>query len=138
MSGQHTQGRLVVHKSALCFAEGNRLIDMRRCPAPEADTSRLAACWNAFEGVPTEEVAGFIGDLHERERATDARHARELAEADKRYEAKHDALAEALRQLGAARALLHELTDIQAPDAGTGAWAELAARVQSYLKGATA
>ena len=135
MSGQHTQGRLVVvtpssqnttstyvyvgepkfGKSPLFFIAGKD---------HKANARRLAACWNACAHLDTDHIES-IAEVGVASVIVTADIHRKDCEA-------------ALRELATARALLHELTDIQAPDAGTGAWAELAARVQSYLKGATA
>ncbi len=60
----HTQGRLVVRHTRL-FEEGG-VID---CVASmqvsnqsnwDQDARRLAACWNALEGVPTEAIEGAL------------------------------------------------------------------------------
>jgi len=70
MSGQHTQGRINAVGSELmlekgryrmasritaCGAGGNMQQDV---DAAKANARRLAACWNAFDGVPTEKIDG--------------------------------------------------------------------------------
>lgn len=57
MSGQHTQGRLVVMESAnevtdLETSSGMTVADGVAVP----DARRLAACWNIAEGMPTKEI----------------------------------------------------------------------------------
>ena len=55
-AGAHTPGRLVVRgRYQLNAAEGGEL---RGQSATPGDARRLAACWNAFDGVDTDKIEG--------------------------------------------------------------------------------
>lgn len=81
MNGQHTQGRLEVRntpdgptliRERSDWATGSILEDSRDAHGTisnEADARRLAACWNACEGMPVEHiealaVVGTMGNLY--------------------------------------------------------------------------
>ena len=133
MSGQHTQGRLV----AVIVRDGRAYL--APCEGPpqtviaayisEEDARRLAACWNACEGLTTEQVeelasgSGAAGSL----RCID-----ELRGFHKKSIAETDA---ARAGLAAARALLTDVYVIGNLDIGDAAAKELDLRVNAFLKG---
>ena len=53
MSAEHNQGPLSVRETCVYFSGGAGGFDIRNCPNPEANARRLAACWNACDGLPT-------------------------------------------------------------------------------------
>lgn len=54
MSAQHTPGRLTADGTVLLFARNAGGFSISGCPDAEANARRLAACWNACEGLSTE------------------------------------------------------------------------------------
>lgn len=68
MSDQHTQGRVYMlekHGVAYLLAHGSKVRssvvntkDIVAANMTPANARRLAACWNAFDGVPTEKIDG--------------------------------------------------------------------------------
>jgi hypothetical protein len=124
MSGQHTQGRLVVQPvtnpslhdagPAILQIEGTRIAVAGR--ATVEDARRLAACWNTLQAFSTEEIEQGI-DLVERiEQGIEAR-----------------------KQLTTSRALLAEVLGVH--DAAfdydvSGVFVdEFAERIRAFLKG---
>lgn len=68
MTAQHTQGRLrpVSHNTSRLQGENGIWVadafsSMRGQPNSEANARRLAACWNACEGMPTYQVEALHG-----------------------------------------------------------------------------
>jgi hypothetical protein len=57
----HTEGRIEAHGTLVAFSGKTSWIDIGG-PSAEADARRLAACWNAFEGVETVAVEGFCAN----------------------------------------------------------------------------
>jgi hypothetical protein len=60
MSAQHTEGRLVHHPEDNIFTiDGRRVFEVQarsldvHCDERDATARRLAACWNALQGIPT-------------------------------------------------------------------------------------
>lgn len=135
MSGQHTQGRLIARYEYLMpeshagrkiggasdkakdFAEYAHIIATggSKYHDAEANVRRLAACWNACEGVSTEGV-----EL--------------IADKGGMFQVGLNRV-NAERELDAARALLQDLIDIEGPQPGTAAWAD---KVRAFLKGGAA
>lgn len=54
MSAQHTLGRLTADGTVLLFARNAGGFSISGCPDAEANARRLAACWNACDGVRTD------------------------------------------------------------------------------------
>lgn len=54
----HTEGKLTARGDEVCDSSGNALWDYhgKSQEENEANARRLVACWNAFEGVPTEAI----------------------------------------------------------------------------------
>lgn len=52
MSAQHTQGKVTVLYPCLYAADGRRILELEHGTTDEL--KRLAACWNACEGLSTE------------------------------------------------------------------------------------
>lgn len=73
MSREHTLGLLQVKISAVLgdawlmpagASAENRMREVALVLNP-ADALRLAACWNAFEGTPTELIEALVPNVHE-------------------------------------------------------------------------
>lgn len=60
MSGQHTQGRLEAVDTTILFRSDRGIIvggiNIAALPEPIANARRLAACWNACEGLETDDL----------------------------------------------------------------------------------
>ncbi len=56
MSAQHTPGRLIADGTVVFFSGNAGGFDIRDCPSPEENARRLVACWNASEGLSTEDL----------------------------------------------------------------------------------
>lgn len=60
-AGAHTQGRLKVNKYGnIATEQGDALVVQDGCVSI-ADMRRLAACWNACEGIDTDNLEKFPG-----------------------------------------------------------------------------
>lgn len=109
----HTEGRRSVVPGSYGTSKLVLQLDQHLALAAhmrEPDARRLAACWNALDGLPTA--------LLEKHGATRSGIYRGTAEIND--------------QLAAARALLTDLIDIEGPQPGNAAWAD---KVRAFLKG---
>lgn len=72
MSAQHTPGRLTADGTVLLFARNAGGFSISGCPDAETNARRLAACWNACEGLDTEGLENLtaigetIASMHDR------------------------------------------------------------------------
>jgi hypothetical protein len=121
MSGQHTQGRLVVDAQtpSVLISDANHA-DTVTYATSVADARRLAACWNALVGVPTDEIEAMGGvvlfkgkPLNELAnlRAERDQLRAEIAAADAAIGIAKGFHVETERELGTALALLREVLD---------------------------
>lgn len=64
MSAQHTQGQLLAVHEVLLLDDGSgeflAVANLVGCDNAEPNARRLVACWNACEGIPTEELERAI------------------------------------------------------------------------------
>lgn len=96
---------MVADTMRMVFTQGNnRKAGASRAQKNLANAIRLAACWNAFDGVPIIEIGRVIGELRSQIIGERTNHAAELEQADAHYDAKHDAMADTLAELSAAQA----------------------------------
>lgn len=140
LSAQNTQGRLLITGAGSLLRPHlvgeNSGILVAAC-ANDPDARRLTACWNAFDGIPTDEVPTVISELRQQIIGERVNHAEQLTAADARYDAKHDAMADTLAELAAARALLADANVEIAWVRGQvpGELKALAERIRAFLKG---
>lgn len=56
MSAKHTPGPLTAYQSVVLFSGNAGGFDIRGCPSADENARRLAACWNACDGIDTEHL----------------------------------------------------------------------------------
>jgi hypothetical protein len=103
MSAQHTQGKLEVAGSRVYFSSDGGF-DLRGCPLPDANARRLAACWNACEGLSTEalERSDVLSAMNQRHLMVSIQRD-DLLEALELKQRRHDELLATVQELIEAR-----------------------------------
>lgn len=144
MSGQHTPGRLGVRHTRL-FAVGTVMdcvatMQVSNQPNWPDDARRLAACWNACEGLDTEGLENLlaIGEniASMNDRATTG-HLKAISEAN-RLRSQRDELLAALREIADGDQVEMHLISKETPLTLSGQWGTIARAAIAKAEGGAA